>query len=152
MRTLSALIVCSLAAACVDNLQVPETNVTPVAVARVLDDERLMPSFTFTGAALEVTLDASHSHNLDGEIVRYRWLSATQAQDLAADNGSEAADAGPLETGRWVPEGEPADWPEDIERPNVRLPAPGMYSFTLWVTDDGGRISDPATLTIVLTP
>jgi hypothetical protein len=143
------LILCSLAAACVDNLEVPETNVTPVAVARVLDDERVMPSFMFSGAPLQLTLDASKSHDLDGTIARYRWLSATQLQDLAAPSGE---DAGALEPGRWVPEGEPTDWPDDVEQPSVRLPAPGMYSFTLWVTDDGGRVSDPATLTITLEP
>jgi hypothetical protein len=61
----------------------------------------------------------------------------------------EAADAGAAaNTGRWVPEGEQTDWPEDVERPSVRLPGPGKYSFALWVTDDRGRISDPNTLTI----
>jgi hypothetical protein len=132
----------ALAVACVDNLQTPETNVTPVAAARVLDDERVMPSFSFTAPALELTLDASKSRDLDGSIAGYRWLSATQLQD---------ADAGPVDARRWVPDGEPADWPEDVQQPSVRLPGPGSYSFMLWVTDDGGRISDPSTLTIEVT-
>ena len=148
----SVVIVSSLAAAaaaaCADNLEVPETNVTPVAVARVQGDERLMPSFSFSGASLELTLDASKSHDLDGSIASYRWLSATELQDLAQDTNT---DAGPLDTGRWVPGGERADWPDDVQQPSVSLPGPGKYFFTVWVTDDGGRVSDPSTLTIEVT-
>ena len=139
MNTASLVVVSCLVAACADNLEVPETNVTPVAVARVLDDDRIMPSFSFSGPTLELTLDASQSRDLDGSIASYRWLSATQLQD---------SDAGPVDPKRWVPEGERADWPEDVQQPIVRLPAPGTYSFSLWVTDDGGRVSDPSTLTI----
>jgi len=146
MNTTSFVMVSCLAAACVDNLEVPETNVTPVAVARVLDDERLLPSFSFPGSALELTLDASKSSDLDGTVASYRWLSATVLQDLSAD-----ADAGPAGTGRWVPEGERADWPDDVQQPIVRLPGPGRYSFALWVTDERGRVSDPSTLTIEVT-
>ena len=141
MNTTSLVFVSCFAvacAACADNLEVPETNVTPVAVARLLDDDRVMPSVT----ALELTLDASKSTDLDGSIASYRWLSATQLQD---------ADGGPAEAKRWVPEGERPDWPEDVQRPVVRLPGPGSYSFALWVTDDGGRVSDPSTLTIEVT-
>jgi len=139
MNTPRLVIVSCLAVACADNLQTPETNVTPVAVARVLDDDRVMPSFSFSGAALELRLDASKSHDLDGSIASYRWLSATQLPD---------SDAGPIDARRWVPDEERADWPEDVQQPSVRLPGPGSYSFTVWVTDDGGRISDPSTLTI----
>jgi hypothetical protein len=161
MNTYSALIVSLLAAACVDNLQTPETNVTPVAVARVLDDDRVMPSFSFEGSPLELTLDASKSTDLDGTIASYRWLSATQLPSSGAGSGGSGGAAGAAGAagaggasapGRWVPEGEAADWPEDVERPRVSLPAPGTYSFVVWVTDNGGRISDPNTLTIEVTP
>jgi hypothetical protein len=77
MKTHKVMVVsfgCALAVACADNLQVPETNVTPVAVARVLDDERVMPSFKLEGAALELTLDGSQSHDPDGSIRSHRWL------------------------------------------------------------------------------
>lgn len=146
MNIPSLVIVSCVVVACADNLEVPETNVTPVAVARVLGDDRLMPSFSFAGSPLELTLDASMSHDIDGSIASYRWLSATQLQDFTPE-----ADAGPVDPRRWVPEGEPADWPDDVQQPSVRLPGPGRYSFTVWVTDDGGRISDPSTLTIDVT-
>lgn len=151
MNTRSVVMVFCFAAACADNLEVPETNVTPVAVARVLGDDRIMPSFAFSGAALELTLDASKSHDLDGSVAKYRWLSATQLQDLAAASGGDTVDAGPSDPGRWVPEGEPAEWPDDVQQPSVRLPGPGNYAFVVWVTDDGGRVSDPNTLTIEVT-
>lgn len=143
---------CALALGCADNLKVPETNVTPVAVARVLDDERLMPSFPFNGESLELTLDGSQSHDADGSISKYRWLSATTPSDLEPDAGSggetAAAGAKARGPGRWIPDGEATDWPDDVKRPSVRLRAPGKYSFALWVTDERGRISDPTTLTI----
>lgn len=161
-RASLVVVVCALADACADNLQIPETNVTPVAVARVLDDDRLMPTFEYTGTPVEITLDGSLSADPDGAIRTYRWLSATRASDVTAawpsdesgqgDTTERDSDAGSAEmpSGRWVPEGAGKDWPDDVVRPVVRLPLPGTYGFTLWVIDDRGRISDPSSLTLQL--
>lgn len=152
MKTHNAVLigfVCTLAAACADNLDIPQTNVTPVAVARLLDDTSPMPTVTLSGAsALELTLDASKSRDPDGSIRSYRWLSATTLADLTVAESSNDAGAAEPTSARWVPDGEPADWPDDIEQPQIRLQTPGNYSFILWVIDDRGRISDPNTLTI----
>ena len=150
MKTLISFL-CTLTAACADNLDIPETNVTPLAVARLLNDPSPMPSVTLSGtAALELTLDASKSRDPDGSIRSYRWLSATKLGDLTASDGGDAG-AEESTAARWVPDGEPADWPDDIEQPQIRLQAPGNYSFSLWVIDDRGRISDVSTLTIRVT-
>ena len=83
-----------------DNLEVPETNVTPVAVARVLGDERLMPSFSFSGAALELTLDASMSHDLDGSIAM-RARSPTSSTTPDASNPRYFGDSSGLPPARY---------------------------------------------------
>lgn len=139
------------ACGCSDNLQIKNTNLKPLAVARARGGEGLTPSFTFTGNAFHLTLDGSASSDPDGEIRVYRWASATP-QSLAS---AEAEDAGADELAmhrRWVPEGAAPDWPEDIEDPELTLPAAGTYSFTLWVIDDDGLVSDPSNLTVLLTP
>ena len=132
---------CALAAACADNLQVPDTNVTPVAVARILNDDRKDPSVTLSGASVTVMLDGSRSRDPDGSIRTYRWLSATT-------RGDGELDAGASRGGRWVPDGASPDWPDDVMQPPVTLPAAGDYAFTLWVIDDRGHISDPSTISL----
>jgi hypothetical protein len=145
MHTLTrpiVLLCCGLGVSCADNLQVPYTNVTPVAVASILNDARKDASFTLGDQPVSVTLDASMSRDLDGEVRTYRWLSATTPDRV----GSLLDDAGAH--GRWVPEGAAADWPDDVIRPEITLSEPGDYAFTLWVVDDRGRISDPSTISL----
>jgi hypothetical protein len=136
----------ALSGACSDNLQIKNTNLKPVAVARVLGGEGLMPSFVFSGEARELTLDGSASSDPDGQIRVYRWASATPQRD--------ADDAGADDLGmhrRWVPDGAEPNWPDDVEQPVVQLSAAGRYAFTLWVIDDQGLVSDPSSVTLVLT-
>lgn len=151
------LLLHALAGACADNLQIPATNVTPVAVARVLGDDSPEPNITFSGAPVAVTLDGSGSLDPDGSIQTYRWLSATTAASRAqVDNVPDASqsneDAGSDQPagGRWIPEGASPGWPDDVAQPVVSLPSVGTYAFTLWVVDDGGRVSDPSTVVIHL--
>ena len=124
-------------------LLVGNLGVTPSADARVLGHEAKEVMLEFTGEPLEVRLDGSHSTDMDGRIVRYRWLSGTRAA-RAADGG----DPGP---NRAVPEGESANWPDDVERPVVTL-REGEYVFTLWVTDDRGNISTPDSVHLTVSP
>ena len=142
-----------LAFGCADNLQVPLTNVTPVAVARVMDDSRGDPVVTFSGKPVTVRLDGSQSRDPDGEIRKYRWLSATSPNMVGVtDDAMSGLDAGSVAHDRWVPEGAAKDWPEDVMQPEVTLPNVGNYAFTLWVTDDRGRISDPSTISVRVQP
>jgi hypothetical protein len=52
-------------------------------------------------------------------------------------------------TGRWVPPGQPADWPPDEAMTTVTLDQ-GVYTFVLWVVDNRGEVSDPSTLQITI--
>ena len=149
MKTSPVMLLCALLGSCADNLQVPDTNVTPVAVARALADNPTNPVYTFTGRPVSVTLDASQSHDPDGSIRSYRWLSATTAGRLGVEaDDAGAAMSGKPESDRWLPPGAPADWPEDVLQPQLSLPDVGDYAFTLWVIDDRGRISEPSTIRV----
>jgi hypothetical protein len=137
----SLLVFAALSGGCSDNLEIKSTNLKPVAVARVQGEEGLMPSLPFTG---KLTLDGSGSSDPDGEIRAFRWISATpQVEDDAG------ADALAMHR-RWVPNGAAPPWPDDVEQPELTLPAAGTYAFTLWVIDDDGLVSDPSTLTVQL--
>jgi hypothetical protein len=139
-----------LAAACVLGFGCRETyvddttNRLPLAVARALDgsgmpadssvNHGLGPIFPFAGKAIEVTLDGTASHDMDGTISGYRWLSAT------------SPDAG---AGREVPQGDELGWPEDVAQPRVEL-SEGAWAFSLWVTDNQGAVSDPDTIKLIV--
>jgi hypothetical protein len=97
------------------------TNETPFARAgemQVLD---------YSGSPVSVTLDGSESYDADGKIETYRWFSGTRA----ADGG----------IGRAGPD------PDDVESPTVKLDA-GTWIFTLFVIDNEGGISLPASVSI----
>ncbi len=166
---------CILAAfGCDPSLAVPAGNRQPIAEARVLGMMGQNAVVDYRGSPVEVTLDASFSKDGDGSIKKYRWLSGRLIAGAAPTAGSAAAgssaaagtggsvagtgaaagddDAGagiPDVERRWVPEGAPDDWPEDIQQPKVTLPE-GEYSFVLWVEDDKGLISTPSTLKVTV--
>ncbi len=121
-----------------------DNNRRPTAVARAFDptgervdssaNEGVGPIFPFEGEPVEVKLDGRGSRDEDGKIDSYRWLSAT-----LLDGGVD----------RLVPENESTDWPDDVAQPSVTL-GEGVWSFSLWVTDDQGAISDPDTIRVIV--
>jgi hypothetical protein len=135
---------CVLGFGCRETYVDDTTDRLPVAVARALDrsgvpadssvNGGLGPIFPFTGKAIEVTLDGTASHDMDGTIVAYRWLSAT------------SPDAG---AGRELPQGDEPGWPQDVKQPRVEL-SEGAWAFSLWVTDNQGAVSDPDTIKLVV--
>jgi len=96
-----------------------ESNMAPIA------DAGDMQAFPDNGSPMTVTLDGSGSSDPDGRIVTYRWLSGN-----AADGG-----------GREGPD------PDDKMSPSVTLGA-GVWTFTLFVIDNAGDVSQPAAVTI----
>ena len=139
---------------CGQDLSVNSSNQPPVADARILrngqsvngqgDGGAALLMFPFNGTPVTVRLDASQSHDPDGTITAYRWLSGTLAPEGGTDLPNEA---GVLH--RWVPAGAPSNWPGNSEQPQVEL-GEGIWSFTLWVTDNDGAISTPSTITITI--
>lgn len=148
-------------AGCRENPIVGYPNVTPVAVAWVVGESfqedaetRRTIMLPFDGEPVEVRLDGTRSHDDDGSIVTYRWLSATSIPDaggrlipgmelLAADDDAGATpavdDDSDQDTGRG--------FPADEGKPRVMLPL-GIWTFALWVIDNKGAISDQDTVTI----
>jgi len=153
---------------CNESRLVPKhANILPIADARIIgsggkpidltvDGGADMLKIELTGNEVEVTLDGSGSKDDDGSIVAYRWLSGTEVpadggignlshDEKLADGGNKFVNSG----GRLVPEGEKPDWPADVKKPKVTL-SEGIWSFTLWVTDDKGAISKPDTIKITV--
>jgi hypothetical protein len=167
------LVCLPLTAACTDSLAIPNANITPIADARIVGSDSHSPSVDFSGSKVAVTLDATHSHDADGSIATYRWLSSTlppgrmatapapgnagsgggmSAAGMSAAGMSAAPAAGSSAEGsRWIPTGQEPGWPEDVAQPTVMLDE-GVWSFTLWVIDNHGKISDPSTVTITVSP
>lgn len=141
---LVSLAVCALVMSCRQNYVDADNNRLPVAVARAVDasgmlvdssaNDGLGPIYPFAGEPVEVELDGAASQDSDGRIVRYRWL------------GTGVVDAG---SGRVTPEGEEPGWPDDKKQLRVRL-GEGTWSFSLWVTDDDGAISEPDEINLIV--
>ena len=120
---------------------VPDRNRAPFAVAEVQGHE-VVPGMSgyyeinLSDSTLELTLDASKSSDPDGdEIVEYIWISGT-----LDPNGAP---------GRYVPPGEDEGWPADSVTTKVTL-TEGIWVFHLYVRDNNGGLSSPATVEIVI--
>lgn len=108
---------------CRDTPRTDPANATPHANAG--PDQ----SFPLTTEQV-VTLDGRRSNDEDGSITRYRWLSGTVT---VVDAGIQRA---------------------EFDLPNSATPSitlgPGVWTFTLWVEDNEGAISDPDTVVITI--
>ncbi|HWW82941.1 MAG TPA: hypothetical protein VNZ26_05020, partial [Vicinamibacterales bacterium] len=138
---------------CHADLAILPANQIPVADARVfrngqsynerMDGGAAELMFDYTGSPVMVTLDGSYSSDSDGSIVAYQWLSATPAPD----GGTQLPDGSTML--RFVPAGAAPNWPGTAERPQVEL-GEGIWSFSLWVTDNRGAVSQPDTIKITV--
>jgi len=143
----------AVSSGCREDPTIPKANQLPVADARVIRDGKSVnqrtdgadaTKFDYSGTPVTVTLDASKSYDPDGTITAYRWLSGT----LAPDGGI------PLPNGmgvslRWVPPNEPPNWPGNGVSEQVTLDK-GIWSFSLWVTDNDGAVSTPDAIKITI--
>lgn len=149
---LSALLFTS---ACEDvgGLMVEQLGTPPIADARVLGATGKEVTLSFSGQPIAVTLDGSYSTDADGHVVSYRWLAWTGAPTLAS-SGLDGGLVGGLDGGAawrsWshpAPDGGSAGWSDNVAKPMVKL-GEGTYVFTLWVVDDRGNTSAPASVRI----
>jgi hypothetical protein len=142
------------ASGCHADLSITPANQIPIADARVIRDGKSVNArtdggaaaltFDFSGTPVRITLDGSHSYDPDGTIVAYHWLSATPAPEGGMPLPN---DAGVLN--RRIPPGAAPNWPGEVMQPQVDL-GEGIWSFALWVVDDGGAISSPDTIKITI--
>src|SRR5882757_9183920 len=125
--------------ACRENPLVGRPNSAPVAVASIIGPDGqtvleplpaptcAMPhpetlprvashtaKYDYTGTDITLTIDASKSHDDDGTITKFQWLSGTTIPDggmgtLSAEVSGMTRHGG----GRLVPEGQDSSWPED---------------------------------------
>lgn len=95
----------------------------------------------FSGSPVAVTLDGSKSSDSDGQVMAFKWVRT----DVAA--ASRWADGGVPPPDSGLPVFHPSDDPPAMPQPQVMLGA-GKYRYSLWVTDDHGAISAPATVTL----
>jgi hypothetical protein len=147
------LVVAGSALACHADLGILPPNLPPIADARILRDGQSYNAridggaaelrFDYSGSPVMVTLDGTKSYDPDGTIVAYQWLSAT----LAPDGGMQLPDGATML--RFVPPGAPPNWPGTAAQPQVEL-GQGTWSFSLWVTDNQGAVSQPDTITITV--
>jgi hypothetical protein len=144
-------------AGCRQSTLIKPANKVPVARAQILGpDGKLarMAQFDYNGSDVQVTLDATESTDDDGKVVKYRWLSGNAVPDggvgqltheVTTDGGSKTIKAG----GRSVPAGQGPDWPGSEAKVTVTL-GEGIWTFNLWVIDNGGAISDVDRATVTI--
>ncbi len=120
-------------AGCREN-QIVDPNNSPVARAEVKGEDAVSPGeYEFDDTEVTLTLDGGDSEDRDGDLTDYVWISGT------LDPGGSG--------GRYIPDGEDPDWPDDGEETEVTLEE-GFWTFHLYVTDNEGSVSSPATVNI----
>ncbi len=87
----------------------------------------------YDGSPVTVTLDATHSSDRDGEVVKYRWLSANFGPDCAGRDDDPDHD------------------PAEQAKPKLTLDE-GFWEFGLWVEDDAGATSSQSVVTVRVGP
>jgi hypothetical protein len=151
MRAIHLAPIAALATQLVACLPVDEHNKPPTAVAVAKVDGMAVGTapIPFNGP-FSLTLDGSASKDADGgKIVEYKWLrtDVTAAQrnalrpgngdmGMAGMGGGAAAPSGPAFTGD----------PPATASPTVMITEKGKYRFSLWVKDDKGAYSAPASV------
>jgi hypothetical protein len=118
----------ALQAGCMNPGYVDEANAVPVALARVVGPDGMatttMVTFPFSGQPVAVTLDSAGSTDRDGRIASHQWIASNPMM--------------PME--RMILNG---------ASPQVSL-GEGTWTFSLWVTDEKGKVSRPDTVTFVV--
>ena len=115
-------------------------------VAKTGDPSIVTGMITFNGMPVAVTLDGSKSHDPDGTIQAFTW----RRTDFPA--ASRFADGGmpPPDSGLPVFTGDPPASPT-TQSISVMLSA-GKYRYTLWVQDNTGVWSAPASVAFTVAP
>jgi hypothetical protein len=125
-----------------------ESNKPPVAkivVRQGSDTIAASDSIKFNGAAIKITLDGKDSSDADGNVVEYLWMRTdVPASARSADSGIAPDEDGGVKS--IVPPftGDP----EPKVAVEVTLKVAGKYRYSLWVTDDDGAVSAPASVTL----
>lgn len=127
-----------------------EGNQNPVAKIVVRQGDKTigaMDTIKLEGGSVKITLDGKGSSDPDGEVEEYQWMrtdvpaSARRADSgVAPDDDSGVKSTVPRYTGD----------PEGKATVEVTLTQVGKYRYSLWVTDDDGKVSAPASVTLTV--
>jgi hypothetical protein len=152
LRSAAVALTVTLPVACADDPLIEAFNEIPIADAKVLVNGAAMEqtrdgsiaalAFPFSGEPVTVTLDGTSSHDLDGKIAGYRWLSGTRIPDAGIPRPWGLDAGAPEPYWRSEPAGEDPGWPSDVAAPTVQL-GEGTWTFSLWVVDNRGAWSSP---------
>ena len=127
-----------------------EGNRIPVAKVVVRQGDKTigaMDMIKLDGGSVKITLDGKGSSDPDGEVVEYEWIrtdvpAAARRADsgVAPDDDSGVKSTVPRYTGN----------PEPKATTDVTLTQVGKYRYSLWVTDNDGEVSAPASVTVTV--
>jgi hypothetical protein len=108
---------------------VDEPNNVPVALARVVGPDgaptTMNVTFPFSGSPVTVSLDGTGSVDTDGRVAAYQWIASNPMMPMDP---------------RMI---------HRVASPQVQL-GQGTWTFSLWVTDDKGKVSTPSKVTFVV--
>jgi hypothetical protein len=107
----------------------PVAEVQVIVNGAVVDTKDPIP---LGGSPVVVTLDGSGSSDDDGSIVKYLWLQTDVPANVRYD-------AGVMNLATFTGD------PMPVPMPQLSL-GEGTYQYSLWVTDNEGVVSEPATV------